>query len=150
MTARTRKTAPKPTTEPANPFGKLAKAPAPPEYLSDGGRAEWLRIAPATAALGTLAGCDLRALALCCEALAQEGILRETIGREGFTIAAGSGGSKAHPAVRLLAETRTQAAALLAHFGLTPRGRGQLRVSAPVVEEESPLAVLMAMRSKRA
>lgn len=139
--ATTRKT--QPASVPENTYGKLQTAPEAPDYLSHDAKAEWQRIAPAAAALGTLAGSDLRALALCCESLAQEGILREVIGREGFTIGAGSGGSKAHPAVRLLAETRTQAASLLAHFGLTPRGRGQLRVTAPMPEKENRFAALI-------
>ncbi|MBI4740397.1 MAG: P27 family phage terminase small subunit, partial [Betaproteobacteria bacterium] len=83
-------------------YGILTDAPPAPDYLSDGARLEWQRIAPAAVALGTFSGCDVRGLALCCEALAQEAVLREVLNLEGYTIQSGTGdGSKAHPACRL-------------------------------------------------
>ena len=113
-------------------YGILTEPPEPPDYLSEGARACWPRIAGAAVALGTLAGCDERALALCCEALSQEAVLRDVLNREGYTIQSGTGeGSKAHPACRLLAETRTQSAALLAAYGLTPKSRQMMRKLAP-------------------
>ena len=91
----------------------------------------------------------MEALVLLCETLAQESFLRDVLEREGFTIPTGSGeGSKAHPAPRLLAETRTQASNLLASFGLTPRGRWQLKIQAPVELETNPFAAIM-NRSKK-
>jgi hypothetical protein len=47
-----------------------------------------------------------------------------------------------------LAETRTQASNLLASFGLTPRGRWQLKIQAPVELEENPFAIAMSRGKK--
>ena len=63
-----------------------------------------------------------------CEILADINILQETIRSEGFTIEAGSGGRKGHPALTSLAKARTQAKGLLDRFGLLP---GSQTKSAP-------------------
>ena len=133
-----------------NPYGILKEAPPFPDDLSPKAQLKWAKIAPAACAVGTFSGADVEALGLLCETLAQESYLRDVLEREGFTIPTGSGeGSKSHPAARLLAETRTQASNLLASFGLTPRGRGQLKIQAPVDLEENPFALADKMRRRK-
>lgn len=102
---------------------RLNRAPMPPQSLSEGAKAEWKRLAPAAVGIGSLTAADLRAFELLCVTLATEAEARAVIDREGLTVVAGSGGRKAHPAVRLAETARAQAAQLLQAFGLTPRGR---------------------------
>ena len=115
----------------ANPLGILAATPDCPDYCSPGARAEWGRVAPFAVALGSYAGTDERALALCCESLGQESILREVLGREGYTIETGAGGSKARPAAKQLSDAQARSATLLASFGLTPKSRKDMHLRAP-------------------
>ncbi|WP_232435689.1 P27 family phage terminase small subunit [Burkholderia ubonensis] len=86
---------------------QLTVAPPPPDGMSSRAAAEWDRVAPLVVSLGLLNASDLRALELLAETLATEAQLRETLDREGLTIATGTGGSKAHPALR---DARAQAA----------------------------------------
>ena len=114
-----------------NPLGIQAKTPDCPDYLSPGARVEWGRIAPFAVALGTYAGTDERALALCCESLGQESILRGVLEREGYTVETGAGGSKGHPAAKQLSDAQARSTALLSSFGLTPASRKHMRLLAP-------------------
>lgn len=106
-------------------------APKPPAWLSKGARVEWRRLAPVAFNLGSLKFADMRAFGLLCETLAQAEDARRTIARDGMTIAAGSGGRKAHPALRVLATAQAQAAKLMAEFGLTPAARSRARFDPP-------------------
>ncbi|MGC1412833.1 MAG: P27 family phage terminase small subunit [Acetobacteraceae bacterium] len=108
------------------PAGRLDVAPDPPANLSKSAATEWRELAPQAVWLGTLAGSDLRAFALLCETLATEGAARAILAVQGMTVRAGDGGCKSHPASRTLEAARSQAARLLAEFGLTPRGRAAL------------------------
>ena len=102
---------------------RLRIAPKAPDSLSEGAKSEWAPLARAVVELGVLTTADLRALALLAECLATESELRDTLEREGLTIAGAGGNRKAHPGAKLLETTRGQAMRLLADFGLTPRGR---------------------------
>lgn len=106
----------------------LKRAPPPPAHLSDRAAAEWRRLARVCVDLWTLTTADLRAFELLCNTLAMESEAREALAREGLTLAAGSGGRKAHPAVKVAESARNQAARLLADFGMTPRGRKSVDV----------------------
>lgn len=103
----------------------LSVPPKPPAYLSVKARAEWKRIAADAIAVG-ITTADIRALVLLCETLATECELRAVLEREGHTVSGANGGTKAHPALSALAQTRQQATLLLQSFGLTPRGRQAL------------------------
>jgi P27 family predicted phage terminase small subunit len=103
---------------------RLASAPPPPAGLSTRATEEWRHLAGILTELGTLAGSDLRALALLCETLATEAEARHVVATSGFTTGTADGGQKPHPAVRTMETARSQAAALLRDFGLTPRSRG--------------------------
>lgn len=117
-------------------------APPPPDGMSSRAAAEWTRVAPLVVSLGLLTASDLRALELLVEMLATEAQLRETLDREGLTIATGAGGSKAHPALRALSDARTQAARLLDAFGLSPRGR-QAIDAPPPLPADNPYAAFV-------
>jgi P27 family predicted phage terminase small subunit len=106
-----------------DPAVRLDKCPSVPATISDDAKPEWKRLAPIAHRLGTLAEADLRAFELLCETLATERQARAEVASAGMTTATADGGLKPHPAVRIMETARAQAAALLANFGLTPRGR---------------------------
>jgi len=116
-TARPDRT-PKPTA-----VDRLTEPPPPPKHLAARAQAEWILLAAATVELGVLTSADLRGLELLARVLATESELCEVLQGEGLTIVGTQGGSKAHPACRLLESTRNQGMRLLSEFGLTPRGR---------------------------
>ncbi|WP_322040811.1 phage terminase small subunit P27 family [Burkholderia diffusa] len=121
---------------------QLHTAPPPPAGMSSRAATEWVRVAPLVVSLGLLSASDLRALELLAETLATEAQLRETLDREGLTIATGAGGSKAHPALRALSDARAQAARLLDAFGLSPRGR-QAIDAPPPMPADNPYAAFV-------
>lgn len=106
-------------------------APKPPAWLSKRARVEWRRLAPIAFNLGSLKFAHFRAFGLLCETLAQAEEARRTIERDGMTVAAGSGGRKAHPALRVLATAQAQAARLMSEFGLTPAARSRVKLDPP-------------------
>ncbi|MGU2442991.1 P27 family phage terminase small subunit [Burkholderia cenocepacia] len=68
--------------------------------------------------------------------------MRETLDREGLTIAASAGGSEAHPAPRALSDARAQVARLLDAFGLSPHGRQTIDAPPPLPTKNSLQGVL--------
>jgi P27 family predicted phage terminase small subunit len=102
---------------------RLNRAPPPPAHLSERAQGEWKAVGKAAVGVGTLTQGDLRAFELLAVTLATEAEAREVIAAEGMTVNTGDGGKKPHPAVRMMETARTQAASLLAAFGLTPKSR---------------------------
>jgi P27 family predicted phage terminase small subunit len=127
-----------------DPAAPLAEAPAPPAHLSARAAAEWRRLAPAAAALGTLAGADLRGFELLAETLATEAEARAVIQAEGCATTTAGGGAKSRPEVRVMETARAQAARLLAEFGLMPKGRRGLDPPPRGDEESDLLRALLA------
>ena len=105
------------------PGQALKEPPPPPEALSECACNFWEVLAAETVAMSVLTTADLTALALLCETQATASELEQTIREEGFTVSTGTGGKKAHPALKSLESTRNCAARLLAEFGLTPKSR---------------------------
>ena len=93
-----------------DPAARLAEAPEPPAHLSPRAAAEWRLLAPAAAALGTLAGADLRAFELLAETLATEAAARAVVEAEGCAVPTAGGGAKPRPEVRVMETARMQAA----------------------------------------
>ena len=117
---------------------RLTRAPVASASLSDAAKAEWQRLVPCLIAAGTLTTSDLRALELLAETLATSAELAEIVRSEGTTVSAGSGGTKAHPALTGLAQARSLARTLLNDFGLTPRGRGAVDAAPEAPSPERP------------
>jgi P27 family predicted phage terminase small subunit len=108
-------------TEPhEHPAYRLNEIPEPPEGISEGARQEWNSLAKTLFELRTARPADLRLLELLCEILADISALEETIRTDGYTVEAGSGGRKGHPALASLEKARRQAQNLLDRFGLVP------------------------------
>ena len=105
---------------------RLERMPKAPKRLSAEARKQWRRLAHAAKETGAMTASDLIAFELLCRTLATAIEAEEIIAEEGATITAGGGGRKAHPALAMMATARAQAAALLAQFALTPRGRAAI------------------------
>jgi P27 family predicted phage terminase small subunit len=112
----------------ADMAARLFRAVPPPANMSERAKAEWKRLMPVVIALGTMSRCDLRAFQLLCETLATATEAAELVAKQGMTIPTGSGGRKAHPALRVLADARRHAGTQLESFGLTPKGRQSVDV----------------------
>ena len=105
---------------------RLERVPPAPKHLSDEAKRQWKRLAPAVKATGAMTASDLVAFELLACTLATATEAEALIAKEGATVEGGSGGIKAHPALTMMAQARAQATALLAQFGLTPRGRAAI------------------------
>lgn len=99
---------------------RLEEIPPPPETLSPAAAAHWLELLPIIFELRTARVCDIPALILMVEARADLDSLQSAIRSEGITTEAGSGGKKAHPALRSLEATRRQVESQMGSFGLMP------------------------------
>jgi P27 family predicted phage terminase small subunit len=117
---------------------RLKQAPSPPKHLSPRARTHWRRVAVAAVGLGTLTRADLSVLELLAVTLETEELARETVAREGMTLATESSGGKTHPAVRIMEKARGQAAQLLQRFGLDPRSRQSVDVRPPLPAYSGP------------
>lgn len=126
-----------PSPAPASPRGAGAvELPSPPGWLSAYAKAEWCRVAPILARLGTLDGeADTGALVGYAQAHAELRLATEELDREGRSLTVPSGYRQPHPAV---ARANKAQAALLrwsSELGLTPRARTKLpRVERPTDE----------------
>ncbi len=107
------------------PAYRLASIPPAPDTLSHGARQEWVTLAKQIYQLQTGRPADLRSLELLCEVLAEISVLQETINSEGYTVEAGSGGRKGHPALTSLERARRHAQNLLDKFGLVPGSKAK-------------------------
>lgn len=105
------------------PGQALKEVPPPPEPLSERACTAWNQLAAETVALGVLTTADMPMLTLLAETSATVSELEHTIREEGFTVATGAGGQKAHPALKALETTRGAVTRLLKEFGLSPLSR---------------------------
>ena len=103
-----------------HPGYRWGAVPIPPESLSEGAHQEWINLAPIVYELQTARTADLRAFRLLCEINADISALQDTIRKDGYTVEAGSGGRKGHPALASLEKARRHAQSLLDRFGLLP------------------------------
>ncbi len=113
---------------------RLERIPPAPKHLSEEAKKQWKRLAPAAKGTGAMTASDLVAFELLCRTLATAIEAEAIIAEEGATVEGGGGGIKAHPALAMMATARAQATALLAQFGLTPRGRAAI-APAPAAKE---------------
>ena len=97
---------------------RFEEMPEIPAGLSDGALKHWDELLPIIFELATARPADIPALVMLCEMRADLDLLQDTIRKEGITTVAGSGGRKAHPAMRSLEVARRQVLSLLDQFGL--------------------------------
>jgi P27 family predicted phage terminase small subunit len=115
-----------------HPAYRLEQLPEPPDSLSQGARQQWKVLMPTIFELGTARPADLPAIAMLCEIYADINRMEEILRTEGFTVEAGSGGIKSHPATKCLEGARRQAQQLMDQFGLLP---GSMAHQAPKINE---------------
>ena len=102
---------------------RLTAPPPAPATMRPDAIPHWQRVAAAAVGIGTLTAADLPMLELLVNTLAAEADARAALDRDGLTTAAGSGGTKKHPAAAIAETARGQAVALFREFGLSPRSR---------------------------
>ena len=104
--------------------------PVPPDWLTPGARAEWDRVAPDLAAMGTAKAVDASALAAYCEAVALLARLVGLVERDGPIVAGRDGdpGPRKNPAVPLVRDAMASVRLLAREFGFTPSARQPLKV----------------------
>lgn len=116
--------------EPAPPV----VAPACPDWLPDGARVEWGRLAGQLEALGVLAEVDRDALVAYCMAWSEYCELEKEIQKTGLIIRTGKKPA-ANPLVKLRDRAAERALRLAIQFGLTPSARSRVQVQK---KEEAP------------
>lgn len=98
---------------------------APPEYLSEDAKIEWLRVFPLLVERRALAESDLSAFENYCEAQGTVRVMARQIALEGHTYISEGGAKKKNPAVGVQAEAFNRARLLAAELGLTPVSRAR-------------------------
>ena len=121
----------------------LTRSPQVPADMDPQARKFWRELAPMLVSSGVLTPHDLPALRLLCDSLALEGSARRLVAAEGITCNTPQG-PKSHPAVRIMMQARSEAARLLAAFGMTPRDRRNVEPVAPQTDEDDPAEAFFA------
>ena len=106
------------------PMGGL---PACPEWLSDGAKEAWFRLASAMSGMGVGTSADAMVLEVLAEAYARLRVARDEIEEWGITLASPQGRKK-NPAVTVANECERLIVSLAAEFGLTPSSRARISV----------------------
>lgn len=102
-------------------------APTCPPWLSEEAAAEWDRVLPDLDRLGLLDAVDSTALGIYCQAVTDHTELVRDIRVRGWLVD-GDRGKVKNPAAQLARELRETILAFSREFGLTPAGRGKLKV----------------------
>jgi P27 family predicted phage terminase small subunit len=102
--------------------------PQRPDWLSEGASAEWDRIAPDLARMGTAKNVDSTALAAYCEAVARFVMLAGLVARTGPLIVGRDGLAHKNPAVAQLRDASVDMRMWAREFGFTPSARQPLRI----------------------
>jgi len=105
----------------------------PPDWLTEGAQAEWLRLGPSLIAQGVLTRADLGAFIGYCEAFAQVEEATKRLKAEGYTVKSKEGGDRSNSWVRIRNQGLDQLRRWAAAFGLDPSMRS--KIVAPVVVE---------------
>lgn len=108
---------------------------APPAWMTEGGQAEWRRIAPALIRQGVLTGADKGAFIGYCEAFAQVEEATKKLKAEGFVVKSKEGGDRSNSWVRIRNQGLDQLRRWAAAFGLDPSMRS--KIVAPVEEDNA-------------
>lgn len=105
--------------------GALAKAPPPPKWLPEHGKAEWRRVVPQLVADRKIATHELGTVESYCLAVANMRQAEAIIAQDGPTYISPNGELKRHPATMLVKEAVEASRRLAAELGLTPASRGK-------------------------
>ncbi len=108
--------------------------PECPEWLSDDGKQEWARLAPALHALGRLTPEDVAAFAAYCQSVAMFKLATEQVRKDGLMVEGSQGQKRTHPAVQAADNALKQIHRFALEFGFTPSSRH--RFALPVLNDE--------------
>lgn len=111
----------------------MTTMPLPPSDLTDEALKEWKRVAPLLGIDRKVKEVDQQMLAMYCNAVAFAAEAAETVRSEGVVIDGYRGSKVKHPALQVFRDMTATASALAKPLGITPEGRGKLKV-----EEQEP------------
>lgn len=119
----------------------VTSVPSPPSWLSKDAKAEWRRVAPILIdERKTLTIADLASLSNYCDAVGQIAAASRIIASEGM-IYMSKTGPKAHPAVKIVHDAKTQARLHAVELGLTPVSRSRSSVHVEDEKEDDDLGL---------
>lgn len=100
---------------------------APPDYLSDEAKKEWLRVAPILVRNGLLTEMDLDALGTYCAAFATWREATEKLRQFGMVVKSPTGYPIPSPYLPIANQATKQMRAIMADFGMNPSARTRVR-----------------------
>lgn len=103
--------------------------PAPPEFLSDSAKEEWLDISEKLHRLGLLTEIDNSALALYCQAFGEFVDAQSGIERDGLVLFTDKGNQVQNPMVGVSHRAMELCHKFLVEFGMTPSSRTKVKVT---------------------
>ncbi len=122
--------------------GALSKAPPPPKWLPEHGKAEWRRVVPQLVADRKIADHELGTVEAYCLAVANMRQAEAMVAKDGPTYTSRTGELKRHPATTLVKEAVEASRRLAAELGLTPASRGKNSGGAIVNDDADDLGDL--------
>jgi P27 family predicted phage terminase small subunit len=108
--------------------GNSESLPAPPAWLGDVGKAEWMKAAPTLHRMGCLTLADEKLLSLYCEAWDDFFAARVVLETEGRVVVTNKGMPLSHPAVKQKKDAIAIIKQIGAEFGMSPAARVGLKV----------------------
>lgn len=112
----------------------------PPEWLDEGAKVEWRRLAPLLTRLGVLTETDTDALCAYCEAWTTWKQATQKIRQFGMVVKATKSGVELpviSPYVKIAERATAQMRSFLVEFGMTPSSRARLHTASPA---ETPVS----------
>jgi P27 family predicted phage terminase small subunit len=114
---------------PANEVKPTMLMPDCPDWLPEGAKLEWEKIAPILHRLGLLTEVDQMALAAYCTALSTWRQAQKVLDTKGLIFTTPSGYKQQRPEVAIVSRSLALVRAFSAEFGLSPASRARLEVA---------------------
>ncbi len=123
-----------------------AGVPAPPDWLGELARQEWVRCATELVKHGLIAEIDRTTFAAYCQAWEEFRQAYDVVQKEGYTTVTDKGNVIQHPAVGVLHRAQDTLLRLGRQFGLTPMARASIGTTEKE-DDDDPLSELTAKRA---
>jgi P27 family predicted phage terminase small subunit len=107
-------------------------SPDIPKSLTGEARKAWITFAQDMEGMGVLSHADRAAMILLCKAWAVMADCNRHVKKEGIIVTLSNGVKAKNPYLKLYQEEQKVVIKLLAHFGLTPSSRSQIKISPPI------------------
>jgi P27 family predicted phage terminase small subunit len=125
---------PLPKNEPKPPVS----CPAPPEWLSDLARAEWMRVGPRLEEVGLMTDIDVGVLAAYCTAWADMVVAIDKQTGKSTVIKTHNGNWIQSPFVSMIRQARADMVRYAAEMGMTPASRAGLDINVGTSKPDTP------------